>query len=96
MVYQGVCTALFIFYTYMVLFRTGIARKRWEYPLDKDIWRLGLIYRKKETLTTEAIENVMLLSRLRFFWGNFRENGGKSIRRDQLSGIWRLAVSSCL
>ena len=35
MVYQGVWTAIFTFYTYMVLFRTWIARKRWEDPLDK-------------------------------------------------------------
>ena len=71
MVYQGVWTAIFTFYTYMVLFRTWIAPPRRrarahhtdppagsasarECPaplgraIRQDIWRLGLIYRKRK------------------------------------------------
>ena len=68
MVYQGVWTAIFIFYTYMVLFRTWIARKRWEDPLDKIFGGWGL-YTEKGNLTTEAIENVMLLFPFTFLLG---------------------------
>lgn len=95
MVYQGVWTAIFIFYTYMVLFRTWIARKRWEDPLDKIFGGWAYIP-KKETLPQRRLKMWCFFSRLRFFWGYFWENGGKSIRRDQLSGIWHSAVSSCL
>ena len=96
MVYQGVWTAIFIFYTYMVLFRTWIARKRWEDPLDKIFGGWGL-YTEKGNLTTEAIENVMLPFPVYVSFGDtFEKTVGKSIRRDQLSGIWHSAVSSCL
>ena len=70
MVYQGVWTAIFTFYTYMVLFRTWIARKRWEEPLDKVFGGWGL-YTEKGKLTTEAIENVMLLFPFTFLLGIF-------------------------
>lgn len=68
MVYQGVWTAIFTFYTYMVLFRTWIARKRWEDPLDKIFGGWGL-YTEKGNLTIEAIENVMLLFPFTFLLG---------------------------
>ena len=76
MVYQGVWTAIFTFYTYMVLFRTWIARKRWEDPLDKIFGGWGL-YTEKGNLTTEAIENVMLLFPFTFLLGILLRNGGK-------------------
>lgn len=68
MVSQGVWVSIFVFYTYMVLFRTWIARKRWEDPLDKIFGGWGL-YTEKGNLTTEAIENVMLLFPFTFLLG---------------------------
>lgn len=47
----------------------------------QDIWRLGLIYRKGN-LTTEAIENVMLLFPFTFLLGILLRKRWKSIRRD--------------
>lgn len=68
MVSQGVLVSIFVFYTYMVLFRTWIARSRWENPLDKIFGGWGL-YTEKGNLTTEAIENVMLLFPFTFLLG---------------------------
>lgn len=68
MICQGIWFAAFIFYTYMVLFRTWIARKHWEDPLDKIFGGWGL-YTKEGNITTEAIENMMLLFPFSFLLG---------------------------
>ena len=57
---QGIWLSLFAYYTYMVLYRTWIARPRWEAPLENMFGGWDL-YTKKGRLTTEAIENGMLL-----------------------------------
>ncbi len=47
-VYQGVWTAIFTFYTYMVLFSYLDCKETLGRSVRQDIWRLGLIYRKRK------------------------------------------------
>lgn len=62
---QGIWLSLLAGYISMVLFRTWIARPRWEKPLEKIFGGWGL-YNEKGVFTTEAIENGLLL--LPFTW----------------------------
>ena len=67
-IWQGIWLSLFAYYTYMVFYRTLIARPRWEEPLEKIFGSWGL-YSEKGEFTTEAIENGMLLLPFTWLWG---------------------------
>lgn len=54
------CLFVLSFYTMMILFRTLLNRNMWENPVSNVLGSWGL-YNEKGELTTEAIENVMLM-----------------------------------